>query len=242
MVKQSFVYGDDVIEYTVFFAESKPSKISIHVHPNATVQVDAPAGRHLDEIHEAVLKRARWISRHVSDAKKQREHVLPRSYTSGESLFYLGRRYQLKVSLEPEAVSNVKLLRGQLRVETLSRDAGVIKTLVDEWYRARAKEVFQRRFAETVDRVRWVPEVPEWRMLRMKKQWGSCSPNGRILLNPHLVKAPRECIDYVIVHEVCHLKEHNHGSKFYKLLDQMLPSWRPIKARLDGMAELLLNE
>lgn len=79
-------------------------------------------------------------------------------------------------------------------------------------------------------------------MLRMKKQWGSCSPNGRILLNPHLVKAPRECIDYVLVHEICHLKEHNHGSKFYKLLDQMLPGWRSIKARLDGMAELLLNE
>jgi predicted metal-dependent hydrolase len=75
----------------------------------------------------------------------------------------------------------------------------------------------------------------------MKKQWGSCSPRGNILLNPHLVKAPRECIDYVILHELCHLKEHNHSPEFYRLLNQLMPDWKQIKAKLDGMAELLLN-
>ena len=65
---------------------------------------------------------------------------------------------------------------------------------------------------------------------------------GVILLNPHLVKAPRECIDYVILHELCHLKEHNHSPRFYRLLSQLKPRWRPVKAKLDGLAELLLNE
>lgn len=75
----------------------------------------------------------------------------------------------------------------------------------------------------------------------MKKQWGSCSPQGHILLNPHLVKAPRDCIDYVILHELCHLQEHNHSPKFYQLLSQLMPAWKSVKTRLDSMAELLLN-
>ena len=76
----------------------------------------------------------------------------------------------------------------------------------------------------------------------MQKQWGSCSPAGVILLNPHLVKAPRDCIDYVISHELCHLREHNHSPRYYRLLAKIIPSWEAMKARLDGMAELLLNE
>ncbi len=74
----------------------------------------------------------------------------------------------------------------------------------------------------------------------MKVQWGSCSPAGRITLNPHLVKAPRECIDYVLLHELCHLRHHNHSPQFYRSLDRHMPRWRAIKERLDGMAEQVL--
>lgn len=76
----------------------------------------------------------------------------------------------------------------------------------------------------------------------MKKQWGSCSPQGILSLNPHLVKAPRECVDYVILHEFCHIKEHNHSKKFYTLLHQHMPEWESIKAKLDSMSEILLAE
>ncbi len=64
----------------------------------------------------------------------------------------------------------------------------------------------------------------------MQTQWGSCSPNGRITLNPLLVKAPRECIDYVILHELCHIAEHNHSERFYRLLSQVMPKWEKTKA------------
>ncbi len=75
----------------------------------------------------------------------------------------------------------------------------------------------------------------------MRTQWGSCSPNGELLLNPQLVKAPRHCIDYVIFHELCHLKEHNHSPAYYKLLGRSLPDWEQRKAELDNLAEILLN-
>jgi predicted metal-dependent hydrolase len=83
--------------------------------------------------------------------------------------------------------------------------------------------------------------VPPMRLQAMKIQWGSCSPAGQLTLNPHLVKAPRECIDYVLLHELCHLKEHNHGQKFYRLLERHLPQWHVKKARLDALADFILN-
>lgn len=79
------------------------------------------------------------------------------------------------------------------------------------------------------------------RLQIMKVQWGSCSPAGRLTLNPDLVKAPRECIDYVLLHELCHLKEHNHSRNFYRLLERHLPRWRRNKERLDELADIVLN-
>ena len=79
------------------------------------------------------------------------------------------------------------------------------------------------------------------RLQTMKVQWGSCSPAGRLTLNPHLIKVPGECIDYVLLHELCHLKEHNHSQKFYKLLERYLPLWRSKKQRLDDLADIVLN-
>jgi predicted metal-dependent hydrolase len=96
--------------------------------------------------------------------------------------------------------------------------------------------------AHVVGQLHWLEGRPDWRLLEMKTQWGSCSPKGAMLLNPHLVKAPTECIDYVILHELCHLEEHNHSQRFYDLLSYTMPRWEVVKSRLDGMSEMLLNE
>ena len=242
MVKGSFTYGDERFEYQVFYTPTRREKIAINVHPDASVEVDAPEGEETEKIHAAVLKRARWIKQHVERARAQKEHVLPRSYVSGECFFYLGRRYQLKVKGSKEAKPSVKMLRGKICIDTPSKDREVVKKRLSEWYRSRASDVFQRRLEEVGEKVVWLKELPDWRLVTMQKQWGSCSPKGVILLNPHLVKAPRDCVDYVITHELCHLQEHNHSPRYYRLLGQVMPEWQPIKAKLDGMAELLLNE
>ena len=75
----------------------------------------------------------------------------------------------------------------------------------------------------------------------MNRQWGSCSPAGRITLHALLSNAPRECIDFVLLHEMCHLREHNHSKKFYRMLDRHMPDWQRVKARLDGLSEQILN-
>lgn len=235
-------YGEEEIRYRVEFIATKAKKITIHVLPNGSVRVDAPEGADLPEIKAAVRKRARWLSGHLAQQREQRREILPRQYVSGESHLYLGRRYLLKVIESPEAKPGVKLLAGKLMVTTRDRTTETVKRHLWRWYLGRAEDVFQRRLNALAPQALWLKgHTPPLRLLAMKKQWGSCSPEGRLLLNPHLVKAPRECVDYVILHELCHLQEHNHGAAFYWLLSRLQPDWQTIKARLDGMAERLLN-
>ena len=240
MNRQSFSYGGNKYDYSVVHLPGKKCAIEIHVFPNGAIQVDAPADACSPEIKRAVLKRARWIVSHVEESEKRLRHILPREYVSGESHYYLGRRYLLKVLPAEDGIQSVKLLRGRLQVTCRSKDAESVRALLDAWYRQRAASIFHDRLGAVCENVLWLKENPSIKLLSMKKQWGSCSTSGKVILNPSLVKAPKECIDYVIVHEVCHLKEHNHSPRFYRELDQLMPNWRSVKGRLDGMAEAIL--
>ena len=252
-----FTYGDELIEYEVIRkapeasseasqgAKKSNRKIVIKVHPNQRVVVTTPHDASNTAIQLAVLKRARWISTSLQEFSAQQDYVLPKEYVSGETQFYLGRRYLLKVSIDTQVATNVKLQRGRLEV-TLNNDkeqrSKQVKIWADQWYLHRAEIIFHERLQEMLPKATWVTGVPSFRIMAMKKQWGSCSKKGSLMLNPHLVKAPKECIDYVILHELCHISEHNHSTKFWRLLTQVMPNWKEVKGKLDDMAELYLNE
>lgn len=244
----SFVYGDEAVTYRVIrksLAEGKKRKITINVHPNCEVVVNAPDDAERTDIHEAVMKRAKWIDTALQEFRAQQAHVQPKHYVSGEMQFYLGRRYVLKVLEDAEAVPMVKMQRGKLLV-TLKcfdeRKSAHVKAMVRRWYHLRAERVFHERLAALLPKATWVEGIPSFRVLPMSKQWGSCSAKGNIMLNPHLIKAPKACIDYVILHELCHIAEYNHSERFWRLLSGVMPQWRDVKSQLDGMAELYLNE
>lgn len=107
-----------------------------------------------------------------------------------------------------------KLIGGQLRVQGKELSPERIQKAVWEWCRERARDVFQRRLDLMVEKLPWVKATPPSRIIEMQTQWGSRTPEGTTLLNPHLVKAPTKAIDYVILHELCHLEEHNHSPRF----------------------------
>jgi predicted metal-dependent hydrolase len=248
MGPQTLRYGDSAIPYKVSRRQEVSGNIAIHVHSDGTVEVDAPEDASPKHIRAAVRKRARWLTTHVEKIRDRQRDVLPRRYVSGESHFYLGRRYLLKVidlssrEIDPCMKPSVKLKGGQLQVRTKDRDQKTVKKLLNEWYRVHAIENFERRLAALIDRTPWVGKnLPPVKLITMKRNWGSCSPSGSIVLNPHLVKAPRDCIEYVLLHELCHLKEHNHSKQFFRLMDRVCDGWADTKRRLDDRSELYLN-
>lgn len=234
-------YGERLIRFDVVPKEGLGAKVRIHVHPNARVEVEAPAGTPPDDVKGAVLKRARWIESQLAEIEEMRRHVLAREYVSGETHFYLGRRYQLKVVEDRKVTSLVLLKSGLLKVILPKADTAAVRRRLNVWYRERADAYFRKRLIELVHKTPWVEQAPSVKLVSMKRQWGSCSPAGSINLNPNLIRAPRECVDYVLLHELCHIRQHNHSKAFYELLDQAYPGWRPIKARLDCLAELILS-
>lgn len=254
MLEQGVLYyGQDKIYYEVArlpvdALTRHARKVTIKVHPDQRVLVTAPDDAPMAMIEAAVTKRVRWVWQNIQAFAQQTEHVLPKRYVSGETQFYLGKRYVLKI-VSDERYIGVKLNRGKLNVsvahKTMDEDsatrASEIKQMVDHWYQQKAAAVFAERLQALLPKTTWVTDMPSFRIMSMQKRWGSCSRQGKLVLNPHLIKAPKECIDYVILHELCHIAEHNHSERFWRLLTQVMPNWKEVKARLNGMAELYLN-
>lgn len=233
-------YGDDEIAYRIVDNERLATRVRIHVGPDGDVEVERPLGLASAKVAEAVQKRARWIVRHVEAAKCAKKYALPRTYVSGESHFYLGRRFKLIVVPADRGSSSVRLWRGRIEVALPVTDPAAVRRRLTAWYREKALAHFSKKLTGLVDAIDELDEVPEFQLLAMEKQWGSCSPAGRLSLNPALIKAPVHCIDYVLLHELCHLVEHNHSKQFYALLGRYCPNWKAWKQELDGCAEQLL--
>ena len=239
--KLSIVYGDEVIDFEVLESLNRTQKILIKVYADCRVVVLTPLNADDKTIIEAVKQRSRWIYKQLREFREQSKFITPRQYKSGESHFYLGKQYQLKVIHDDTKPQGVKLLRGRLEVNTSESDLESIKFLLNKWYRFRANIMFEVRLQHILEQALWVETKPDIRLMTMRTQWGNCSPSGVLTLNPHLIKAPIICIDYVILHELCHLVEHNHSARFYQLLCQVMPDWEERKEMLDGMAAKILR-
>ncbi len=234
-------YGERTILCQIRRSPSRRKRrVALHVDADGTVHLDAPEDATDADIRQALQRRASWIHRHLLQTEARRRLLLPREYVSGETVLYLGRRYRLKVLIGTQG-ERTALRGGYLEVTVPARSAEAVRATLERWLRQRAKDIFQQRLVATAEPLRWVQHPPALTVRHMQRRWGSCSSKGRITLNAGLIHASRECIDYVILHELCHLKAHHHGRAFQRLLDAHLPDWRTLKQRLDGMAELVMQ-
>ncbi len=228
-------YGTRTIEYTLIRRDRKTLEIS--VLPNMSVEVVAPQQAPLEKIEAKILKRGLWIIEQQLFFKALQPFDGARSYVSGESHYYLGRRYRLKVV---EATERVVKLQGQfLWVYTPDRSKPKhIQKQVQAWYKKQALRKFTERLA--ICHKRLAPEnipLPTLKIRLLHKRWGSCQPGkpGKIILNINLMKAPTYCIDYVVLHELCHLIIPNHSAAFYQLKERYLSDWKARKKLLEGV-------
>ncbi len=208
-------------------------QLRIDVEPDLTVQVRAPQGTPLAEIEQQVHRKGRWILKQLDFFQQFQPLPPPKSYVSGESHYYLGRQYRLK--LHQADAPAVKLIGRYLHVYTQdTTDAGKVAQRVELWYRQHARALFADRVQREHQKLRHegIP-LPEVKLRKMPQRWGSYTRPGTIVLNPDLVKAPLLCIEYVIVHELCHLKHPHHGPEFWSLLRRVMPDYEHRKERLE---------
>lgn len=234
---RSVSFGQTEIFYLVNYCERKT--LAIHVYPDGQVIVDAPIAASNQAIAEKVKKKVPWIFKQRLQFESYPPALPQRQYVSGETHRYLGRQYRLKVL--PGKAEKVKLLRGQLIVETNNPEHRQgVKTLLQGWYRLRAEAIFSDRYDFCIRQVAklGIEHKKGFQLRFMSKRWGSCTNQGNIILNPELIAAPKYCIDYVITHELCHLKERNHSQAFYKLLASVMRDWELRRKRLNEMVEV----
>jgi len=228
MSKQKIQFGSKEIVFDLQYQQRK--SLGISVYPDRQVKVKAPLDATLEKIQEKVRKRAPWILKQQSYFLSFEPLTPPRKYLSGETHLYLGKQYRLKIydSLE----ETVKLKRGYLEVYT--KDKSKAKKLVQDWYKKRAEIKFREIAQNWLIRFKKHGVEPSEFIIKwMEKRWGSCTPKGKIILNVELMKAPKGCIEYVIVHELCHLIHHNHSNSFFELQTKEMGDWRTWKERLE---------
>jgi predicted metal-dependent hydrolase len=227
----SIKFGKERIKIFLSFKERKTLKIS--VHPDKTLTVDAPKGKKLHDILARIRKRTPWIIKQRDYFERFQPLLTQRQYVSGECYYYLGRQYRLKVRKNSE--QSVKLIGKYINVyASYVNNSNEIRKLLQGWYRKHAEAIFSQRlnlYNKVIKRMNVI--YPEIKIRHMKKRWGSCGKAGAIVLNTELVKAPLHCIDYVIMHEICHLKISSHDNGFYKLLEKYMPDWKLRKERLE---------
>lgn len=219
----------------------KRKSLTITVNPDTSVDVAAPLRMQLGTVQREIREQADWI------LKQQRYFAArppPPGYRHGAPLYYLGQPYRLQISTTPanwnaKTDTPVALIGTTLRAQVADPDnIDAVREQVQRWYRQRAEQILPQRLQHCVHRAAAfdLPAPTRLTLRHMKTRWGSCSQSGRVTLNTALMQADLECIDYVILHELCHLRVLNHSPRYYRLLDQVLPDWRRHERRLNDTA------
>ena len=230
MTDAIFIYGRHEYDYTLLKQDRKT--LSLTVDPSMRIIVKAPVGADKARIESFLKKKWMWLEKQLAFFDKYQRKTYAREYVSGESFLYLGRQYKLVV--RRGTVDKVVLSNRELTVTStrLVADSAHNKILVEKWFTKRRDVVFRKRFDIVFDRFEYT-YMPELEVRSMPKRWGSLLKDKKVLLNPLLIQAPKEAIDYVITHELCHIRYSKHDKNFYEFLESKIPDWRSVKEKLE---------
>jgi predicted metal-dependent hydrolase len=232
--RETLLYRNQSLHYTLVFRSRRT--IGFAVRPDGSVHISAPAGTSPEWVAQQVLRKADWILKHQETFASRPASTPSRRYEAGSPHFYQGQAYSLRFAKAPKAT--VTLADHEMVVSSPAPlTEAETETLLHAWYARQAGPLF----AESLARV-W-PRFAEFNLTRptlavrqMRTRWGSCTPRtARIRLSPELVRARPECLDYVLLHECCHLLVGDHSKAFYDLQTRLLPDWERWKQELNAL-------
>lgn len=223
-------FGSKKIDFHLEYSGRKT--LGISVNPEMDVIVKAPAGASIEKIKTIIRKKAPWIIKQQSFFLAFHPKTPARRFVSGETHLYMGRQYKLKIIKGKKNDVHFKAREIQIYIKQNS----LAKNVLNEWYRERAKIKFAEIAEPIIQKFKKYKVEPNSIFLQeMPSRWGSCTPKGKIILNPELIKAPKACIEYVIIHELCHLVHKNHSEKFFDLQSKEMPDWEKWKNKLENL-------
>jgi predicted metal-dependent hydrolase len=215
---------------------NRKKSLSIRVN-GSNVQVRAPKTISDHRIKKLLEKRTPWIKAKLEEYQQRPQRDNYR-YVDDETFKYLGRSYQLKVS---EAdLQSVKLYRGKLWVKLNKNnlnDPSKIKQLLEDWYQSRALSYLAKKTIQIAKQLGRSPSSIS--VKNYKSRWGSCSNSGAVSYNWRIIQAPIKIIEYIVVHELCHLIEHNHSPKYWQNVERHIPLWKERRNWLKNNGNLL---
>ena len=236
---RSISHRGSIIRYTVLRSARRKKTLTITIDPVDGVRVLVPLRTPNSEIESMVRKRADWILRKLAE---ERTEAQPRRFVTGETLYYLGRELPLLVQLTTDRAPSVSLEADTFRIACPvslpdeDRAAAIRHALLD-WYGERAAELLQASVE------RWQPRVgtspTRISIGDQKTRWGSCSSKGSLRFNLRLAMVPQALIDYVTVHELCHLLEANHSAAFWQQVSLAMPDYEARRSSLRDLEPLL---
>lgn len=244
----------DAIPVEVRRNRRRKTRIGLAFDPAGRVILEAPLDATTEELTSVITEHGRWLKYRLASVQAEAACVGTPTYAEGELLQYLGEAYELAVvsgsagvereEREPQLrlFQDVRGIVGRITVSVPNSEPMHVKRVLKGWYLDEARGAVARSLERLVH-LPWLGTWSgHWRVRYMRSQWGSCSVSGRIALNAHLVKVPERLIDYVVLHELCHLEHHDHSRKFYGLMRIHMPDWETRRAALDTYLPLLLDE
>lgn len=218
----SFNYKSEKIEFELIY--KKRRTIEIRIDPPGRVIVTAPSGADEDEILKIVQNKGHWITKKLRDVKNINIKE-ERDFKDGDLFLYMGNDYPLKLIIEKNVKNiEVKYSSENIIVISPSADKELIRKAMKLWYREKTEEIIHDRMKELQKYFDRKPS--DIKIKEQKKRWASCTSKGRLLFNWRCSMASVQAVDYIIVHEMCHLYHMNHSKSFWNKVSSVLPDYR----------------
>ncbi len=222
--------GERIVPYR-WRQSTRRRTLSITLHPETGITVHSPRNYTRGGVEDFLRQKTRWILRHLTQMEARRGSMSPVRWENGQQLFVEGRRQALDIrtgarlaGVMPREDRLVVWLRGAVPASELSDRT---RAAVLEWYRGQARRVLEFRVAHFSELLGKRPVIV--RVKEQKRRWGSCSAKGALNFNWKLILAPPPILDYVVVHELCHLIELNHSPRFWSQVERVMPDYREKK-------------
>lgn len=218
-----FEYGTQTIEFSVEYSKRKSIEIGVEI-PDI-VKVVAPEGLSEAIILEKVKKKAKWIVTKLFEIREVQYLRAKKEYVNGESLLYLGRNYSLQLEVDENLKKPIaKLYQGKFIITTPVKEQEALKLSMQEWYRNKTLE-------KVIEKVNYYEKYfdikpSDIKVKEQKKRWASCTVKQELMFNWRCSMAPSWVLDYIVVHEMCHMMHMNHSKEFWNLLERIMPDYQ----------------